>query len=215
MRSGGNVFSHLGMSGSWQIGTEASLNKHAHIKFIAKNNGEQKILSYIDPRRFGHLYILNAKNAVEKLSKFSIDVASLNFNENIIADLFFRNSGKKLKPFLLDQQAFLGIGNYMASEICARAGIHPERLVGNITQNEILNIKTAISDVIEGALKTKGTAFSGGYRDLFGDDSKKLDHLVVFFQKTCQLCEAKGLTTKIIKNNLGGRGTYYCPRCQK
>jgi formamidopyrimidine-DNA glycosylase len=64
--------------------------------------------------------------------------------------------------------------------------------------------------VISGALKTKGTAFSGGYRDAFGDASKKLDHLVVFYQKTCQLC----LKTPVIKTNLGGRGTYHCPNCQ-
>ena len=63
------IISHLGMSGSWRL-SDAELNsldgKHAHV--IIKT--DKKVLSYIDPRRFGHLYFLNKKNFETKLDNY-------------------------------------------------------------------------------------------------------------------------------------------------
>ena len=204
----GYLLSHLGMSGSWQISSMPLKNKHGHIEFI--DQSQNKVLTYVDPRRFGHFYILNKENFFKKMSNVPPDISDPDFDENKIAENFFKFPNKILKPFLLDQHAFPGIGNYMASEICARAKVLPNRLTGSLTQDEIMRIKESIDVVIAGALKTKGTAFSGGYRDAYGDASKKLDHLVVFYQKICQQC----LKYSVVKTNLGGRGTYHCPICQ-
>jgi formamidopyrimidine-DNA glycosylase len=102
----------------------------------------------------------------------------------------------------------------MASEICARSGILPTRPNGNITSDEISKIKNSINIVIKGAIETKGTTFSGGYRDANGEKGEGLKHLVVFYQEYCQMCLENNIKTKIIKITLGQRGTYYCPRCQ-
>lgn len=211
----GHILSHLGMSGTWRTShgplTDPMEIKHSHIKFTDQTKYQNGHLTYVDPRRFGHFYVLNEKNYQEKEKNLGIDVSSPEFDENHIAEIFFHSPHKTLKPFLLDQHAFPGVGNYMASEICARSGILPTRLTGEITAEEIHKIKTAIEIVVTGAVATSGTTFSGGYRDANGEKGEGVRHLVVFHQAICQMCKR----TSVIKTTLGGRGTYYCPRCQK
>ena len=198
------------MSGSWRI-SERPLDtiegKHAHV-IITTN---KKVLSYIDPRRFGHLYFLNKKNFDHKINSFPMDISEPGFNAEHIKTIFDQNPKKILKAFLLDQKKFSGVGNYIASEICARAKLKPTRMVGTLTKKDCSNIKAAIDLIIFGAVKTQGTTFGGGYRDAFGEKGLGVQHLVVFHQDICQMCKK----TKVIKIVLGGRGTYYCPHCQK
>jgi formamidopyrimidine-DNA glycosylase len=211
----GHILSHLGMSGSWQMSHNPLGEKHGHIEFIDKSKSEFGVLTYIDPRRFGHFYLLTDENFKIKEDALPLDISSPDFDIDLIAEIFFKYPNKPIKPFLLDQKAFPGVGNYMASEICARAGILPTRLSGDITADEIVKIKDAMNVVISGAVETKGTTFSGGYRDANGDKGEGVKHLVVFYQNLCQMCLEQGKVTKVIKTIQGGRGTYHCPRCQK
>lgn len=207
----GHILSQLGMSGSWRTSHEKLNEKHAHIELIDHTKHKNGYLTYVDPRRFGHFYALSEENYQDKTKTMGADVSSPEFDENHIAEIFFKSPHKVIKPFLLDQHAFPGVGNYMASEICARAGILPTKITGEITAEEIHKIKMAISIVITGAIETSGTTFSGGYRDANGEKGEGVRHLVVFHQKICQMCKK----TNVIKMTLGGRGTYYCPHCQK
>ncbi|MGZ3787367.1 MAG: Fpg/Nei family DNA glycosylase [Bacteriovorax sp.] len=207
----GHILSHLGMSGSWRMSHSPLKDKHGHIEFVDKSKTQHGVLTYVDPRRFGHFYLLTDENLKKKEDNFPIDVSSPTFDEDHIAEIFFRYPNKTIKPFLLDQKTFPGIGNYMASEICARSGILPTRITGEITALEIHKIKTAIELVVAGAIETQGTTFSGGYRDANGEKGMGVKHLVVFHQKKCQMCRK----TEVIKTILGGRGTYHCPHCQK
>ncbi len=211
----GYLLSHLGMSGSWQMSHKPLGAKHGHIEFIDKTKNEFGVLTYVDPRRFGHFYILNDEHFLLIKNKMPVDITSPDFNLDLIAELFFRNPNKPLKSFLLDQSAFPGVGNYMASEICARSGILPTRLCGDIESSEIIKIKNAMDLVVSGAVETKGTTFSGGYRDALGEKGEGVKHLVVFYQHHCQMCLEKNKLTLIIKTTLAGRGTYHCPICQR
>lgn len=211
----GYILSHLGMSGSWQKSHGPLNEKHGHIEFIDKSKKEFGVLTYIDPRRFGHFYVLNNEHFEKKEKEFSIDITSSDFDVNHIAEFFLKYPNKQIKPFLLDQKAFPGVGNYMASEICARAGLLPTRLTGEIEAHEIIKIKTAMDLVVRGALETNGTTFSSGYRDANGAKGEGVKHLIVFYQKFCQQCAERGQTVEVIKTIIAGRGTYHCPACQK
>lgn len=210
----GHILSHLGMSGSWQMSHNPKSDKHGHIEFIDHSKKLHGVLTYIDPRRFGHFYVLSDEHYEEKTKDLPIDVSSSKFTVDTIAELFFQNPNKVIKPFLLDQKAFPGVGNYMASEICARAGILPTRLAGDITAEEIEKIREAIDIVVTGAVETKGTTFSGGYRDANGARGEGIRHLVVFHQAHCQMCMDQDILTKVVKSVMATRGTYHCPRCQ-
>lgn len=206
LSDGNKILSHLGMSGSWRI-SDAPLDvKHNHVQFISSS----KVLSYVDPRRFGYMYFLTPEEAKIHTDKLGIDIASKEFTSEYVYNVLKKFPDKKLKPFLLDQKYFAGIGNYIACEICARAGIRPSRRAGKITKLEAQKIVDATSEVISGSLEKQGMTFSGGYVDANGEKGEGVQNLVVFWQDECQMC---GGTVK--KVTLAQRGTFYCPRCQK
>ena len=204
------IISHLGMSGSWRISDrelDSTEGKHAHVVIST----DKKFLSYVDPRRFGNISFLNKKNYDLKIANFPMDISEPAFDADHIKAIFERYPNKVLKTFLLDQKHFSGVGNYIASEICARAKLLPTRIVSTLNKKDCVKIKAAIDLVLFGAIKNQGTAFSGGYVNAFGEKGQGVQHLVVFHQTTCQMCKK----TKVVKIILGGRGTYYCPNCQK
>lgn len=206
------ILSHLGMSGSWRISKEKLEVKHNHVELkIESQKKGMMYLSYVDPRRFGHMYFVKGDDAKKEFSRLGIDIASPEFNEDYLGPLFKKFPNKVLKPFLLDQKYFAGCGNYIASEICARAGIRPTRKCGKISKEEVFKIIIATKSVLEGSIKNNGMTFSGGYADTKGEKGEGVKDLVVFYQKICGLCHE----TAVKKIVMAQRGTYYCPRCQK
>ena len=204
---GSHLLSHLGMTGTWLVGEKINATKHTHLTLQSQNI----TLAYDDPRRFGHMYYYSESEAKEKLDELGLDLADPDFSLEYLTKSLKRFPERALKVTLLDQKMFAGSGNYIANEICARAGIRPTRKCKKIKSNEFPKIFKAIQEVIGPALASGGTTFQGGYRDTSGEKGLGVQHLVVFYQKTCQLCKK----TEVKKIILAQRGTYYCPTCQK
>lgn len=204
---GSHLLSHLGMTGTWLIGETIKATKHTHLTL----KGSKHTLAYDDPRRFGHMYYYSPEEAQKKLAELGMDLADPDFTLELLTESIKRYPERALKVTLLDQKLFAGSGNYIANEICARAGIRPTRKCKNVKKDEFVKIHQAIRDVLDPALKSGGTTFQGGYRDSTGEYGAGVAHLVVFYQKTCQMCKK----TKVKKIILAQRGTYYCPHCQK
>lgn len=207
-----HLISHLGMTGTWLLASDAKLTKHSHLILKGLNSKNEKMtLAYDDPRRFGKMYFLAAEEAARKLNSLGLDLIDPSLDLEYLKNVLKKFPDKPLKVALLDQKYFAGSGNYIANEICARAGIRPDRKIKKIKEDEYPCLHQAIAQVILPALTSGGTTFQGGYRDSTGGKGMGKSHLVVFYQKTCQLC---GVTpvTKII---LAQRGTYYCKNCQK
>ena len=207
-----HIISHLGMSGGWRLSSKKSSRKHTHLQFKGhQKNGGPLYLSYIDPRRFGKIrYLLNDEFNTYRL-RLGVDVSSQDFNQDYVYSLFKRYPFRKIKPFLLDQAYFAGVGNYLACEICAHGGIRPTRRVGRITKMECRKIVAAVKMILVDQVEQRGLTFSGGHFDVFGNKGEGLSRLVVFHQKICGLCRQRPVK-KIV---LSGRGTFYCPACQK
>lgn len=202
-----NVFvSHLGMSGSWQITREFNQDKHAHLILKTKNN----YLTYVDPRRFGKMQFLNEKEYNDFLKRQGKDAMASDFDAQYLFHIFQKHSSKVLKPFLLDQKYFSGIGNYMASEICARAFLLPHKSCKEITLWDCERMMTGLKSLLHHTIENKGVTFQGGYHDAYGNKGDGVKNLVVFHQQRCGMC----LQTSVKKIVLQGRGTYYCPHCQ-
>ena len=206
-----HILGHLGMSGAWRISSAPITDKHTHLQFQGQGSSPYRYLAYVDPRRFGKLYFLLEETAQSILAKLGVDVSSSEFTLEYMRSIFKSFPKRRLKPFLLEQKYFSGIGNYLACEICALAGIHPSRKLEYISNSDIQAIHQAIAKVLCGQIHYRGLSFSGGYRDAFGESGGKLDHLVVFHQKICGLCQK----TPVKKVLLAQRGTFYCPHCQK
>lgn len=206
-----HILSHLGMTGSWRISKTKITQKHTHLQFSGAVNGEKMYLAYVDPRRFGHMYLYNKVQAGHKLAELGCDLSSDEFSYQYFKDALFKYPERLLKVTLLDQSLFAGSGNYIANEICARGKVLPNKKVKSLKEREIKKLYEAVAIVIEGATSTGGTTFQGGYADTTGSKGNGVGHLVVFYQKICQMCKRE----EIIKTTLAQRGTYYCPRCQK
>ncbi|EQC44946.1 putative DNA-formamidopyrimidine glycosylase [Bacteriovorax sp. BSW11_IV] len=205
------IISGLGMSGSWRISKTKITEKHTHVLIKGKHDNEIVYFGYIDPRRFGNMHFFNLENEAKWLTRLGPDVSSDDFNVDYLLHLKKIRPEKVLKPFLLEQNFFAGIGNYMASEICARAGLRPTRKMKTLTKADLENVIKATKLVLDDTIKTGGTTFSGGYQDAYGDKGEGVKNLVVFYQKTCRMCQK----TEVKKIVLATRGTYYCPHCQK
>ncbi len=208
---GNHIISGLGMSGAWRYSKKPITEKHTHIQFECQNSEGVIYFAYVDPRRFGKSHFLDAEGAKKKIDALGVDIGSNQFTPEYVMDLCKRFPKKEIKPFMLEQKYFAGIGNYIASEICAHARILPTRFAGTLTKKECKGIVDGAKLVLSGSLKKRGLTFSGGYTDATGEKGDALSNLVVFHQSICGLCEK----TRVIKIEMKGRGTYYCPKCQK
>ena len=207
------MLSHLGMSGAWLVTSEKTSQKHTHIQMKVLNEKTQRVfyLSYNDPRRFGNIYLFGRNELEKKLSNQGVDVSTHKLTQNFIKNAVERFPNKEIKRLLLDQKYFSGIGNYLASEICAHAGIRPDRLCSKIDDQDVMSILKSIKKVINQSVKYQGTTFQGGYRDVNGSKGEGVKNLVVFYQQICGLCGEN----KVTKIYLDKRGTYFCSKCQK
>ncbi len=201
------LLSHLGMTGNWRMTQQPLTEKHTHLEL---KSAQGTYLSYNDPRRFGNMYWLKGASAKKKIAELGPDLLSSEIDESYIVNALKRFPEKPLKVLLLDQKLFAGMGNYLANEVCARAGIRPTKKAKLVRRLQAKNILQGLHSILDDSLKTGGVTFGGGYKDAHGDAGKGVQNLTVFYQKICQLCKE----TPIKKITLAQRGTYYCPACQ-
>ena len=205
------IQSGLGMSGSWRLWEKIEDVPHTHMIIRCELPNKKIIyLAYVDPRRFGKMYLFSKHEWEEKKKSMGVDVSSDDFTLEYLEYCFKKYPERQLKPYLLDQKFFGGVGNYIACEICARAGIRPQRRCKKIRKYEYPKILEATKSVLDGQIKRNGLTFSGGYSDTTGSKGDGLQDLVVFHQKVCGLCQKE----TIKKISLAQRGTYYCINCQ-
>ncbi|MBN2715410.1 MAG: Fpg/Nei family DNA glycosylase [Deltaproteobacteria bacterium] len=207
---GSHMLSGLGMSGGWRVSQKPVTEKHTHIQFTCDNSEGRVYFAYVDPRRFGKCHLVDAPTAQQMLARLGVDISSKLFTAAYVARICQKYPHREIKPFLLDQAYFAGVGNYIACEVLAHSGIHPARPAGSLSNDEHHRLVTAVRLVLSGSLKQNGLTFSGGYTDATGQKGQALNTLVVFHQKRCGLCNQ----TPVEKFSLKGRTTFYCPLCQ-
>jgi formamidopyrimidine-DNA glycosylase len=202
------LVSHLGMSGGWIINLPERNFPHTHLSLTSQSG---IVWRYVDPRRFGHFYYFTASEWKRKQMSLGIDLLSEDFTLEYFASALGKYPDRAIKVYLLDQKFFPGVGNYIASEICAHAKIRPERLAKSLNVKEIKELFSAIHQVLTLALEKGGVTFGGGYQNTSGEKGEGKSNLLVFHQTTCQQC----LKSQVKKIILAGRGTFFCPICQR
>ena len=120
-------------------------------------------------------------------------------------------SNKPIKELLLDQSIINGLGNIYVDEVLFKSGIKPTRLGNTIKLKECASIKDACYEIITKATECGGTTIRS-YTSSLGVEGRYQEFLQVHTKvnKPCPVC---GNTIKKIR--VGGRGTYYCNKCQK
>lgn len=159
-------------------------------------------LSFVDPRRLATL---------EYARELHLDLGPEPLGDLSWLPEALRKSRRPIKLWLLDQRKIAGIGNIYAAEILFQAGIDPRRPANSLTDEEIRRLQEAIPAVLEKAIRYRGTTFSD-YRDPQGNPGE-FQGLLQVYQRAGEPCYRCG--TPIQRIELGGRGTYFCPRCQR
>ena len=188
--------------------TNEEYEKHEHIIFNLDNNYD---LRYKDVRKFGVMKLVKTKDIynTEEIRKLGIEPDSKELTKEYIYSLIKFN--KPIKELLLDQSIINGLGNIYVDEVLFSSKIHPERKGNSISLEECDKIRNSCYEIITKATKYKGTTIRS-YTSSLGVEGEYQKYLKVHTRvnKPCLECN-----TKIEKIRVGGRGTYYCPNCQK
>lgn len=183
-------------------------NKYSHIIFKFRDGSK---LFFNDQRTFGYAQIVNKKERNLIAEHFGIEPLTKNFTlKNFQNALEGRK--KNIKAVLMDQKLIAGIGNIYADEILYDAKVRPSRKANKLTKKEIIKIFKSTNKILKKAIEKRGTTFSD-YLDANGRKGNYVKYLKAYDQegKVCGRCHK----SKIVKIKIGGRGTRYCPRCQK
>jgi formamidopyrimidine-DNA glycosylase len=196
---------HLGMTGRLLVTTpDGPVANHTHARLRLKSGRE---IRFVDPRRFGRLELreLGRSAGFEGAGKEPLTVGEREFAG------VFRGRKLAIKAALLNQTLLTGVGNIYADESLFRARIRPRRRAGRLTRAELERLRLALREVLEHAIRLGGSSVSDyvdadGVRGFF-----QLEHCV--YLRTGQPCRVCG--TAIRRILVAGRGTHYCPQCQR
>lgn len=170
-------------------------------------------LYFNDFRKFGWIKLMpTAEIATDPLvARLGPEPLSEDFTLDGFRQQLMRHQRAPIKPTILDQSTVSGIGNIYADESLHLAKLHPMRLAGSLTSAESKRLYEAIKVIIALGIEHGGTSFTS-YVNALGGKGDYLDHARVFRQdgEPCLVCGAI-----IEKMRVAGRGTHYCPVCQR
>jgi len=183
-------------------------NKYTRVIFRFSDNSQ---LFFNDLRCFGYLWIIDEKKLTQVLAGFGPEPLAREFSLSYFSEILASRQ-KSIKAVLLDQKLIAGIGNIYADESLFAAGIRPMRPANTLTAAEEKKLFSAIKNIIKKAIKYRGTTFSN-YVDGRGQ-AGGFRRLLKVYRREGQKC-LRCRDGIIKKTTVAGRGTRYCPVCQR
>ena len=204
------LLSHLRMEGRYFYKNKNDEHlKHEHVIF---NFSDETELRYLDSRKFGKMHLIEKKDAYNQkpLNELGLEPWDDNLTISYLKEKY-KNKKLPIKTVILDQSIIVGIGNIYADEILFLSNINPLKKASLLNDNELFNIIKYTKEILEKAILNGGTTIRS-YESSEGVHGKFQRNLLVHNRENenCPNCK-----NKIIKIRVGGRGTYYCPNCQK
>jgi formamidopyrimidine-DNA glycosylase len=202
-----DVIVHLKMTGGFRLPPFAEPPRFERLRLVLHDTE----VSYVDSRRFGFWEVVprNQWQHIKALSEMGPEPLGDNFALEPFAQAMSRVS--RVKPALLSQKPVAGVGNIYADESLWMAKIHPE--AGKLTKAQSKCLHVAIIEVMGKAVAAGGSTLSdNSYQQPNGAPGYfQFEHHA--YDRTGQPCSRCG--AGIEKYTLAGRGTHYCPDCQK
>jgi len=201
---------HLGMTGQiWVADRGRPRRPHEHV-VIALDDGRE--LRYADIRRFGLLDVVRSDRLEGHPRLRGLGPEPL--EDAAGGDALFRATRGRAKPvknFLMDTRSIAGVGNIYACEALHRAGISPKRPVRRIVLAGWERLVASLREVLNEAISAGGTTLRD-FLNAEGEAGSFAVSLRVYDRKgkPCGRCGAP--IRRIVQ---AGRGTFYCPRCQR
>jgi formamidopyrimidine-DNA glycosylase len=209
LESGRHLLVHLRMTGSFLHGRDGSLGDDPHRRAVVTLDDGSDV-AYRDVRRFGTWELLEAAELRPYLdSRLGPEPLASGFSAASLARAL---DGRRaaVKTVLLSQRAAAGIGNIYADEALWRARVHPTLPAGSLARAEVAALHRAVRAVLREGIVAQGATLRD-YRGPAGDAGSMQERFCVY-GRDGEPCSRCGET--IVKTRVGGRGTWFCPRCQ-
>jgi formamidopyrimidine-DNA glycosylase len=208
--SGRALLIHLRMTGAVLTGAAASAEDELHRRAVVRLDDGTDV-AYRDVRRFGTWLLLEPSDVDGYIDA---RVGSEPLAESYRArDLAAKLAGRRapVKAAILDQHTVAGVGNIYADEALWRARIHPLTPAASLDLDEVKALHRAIRTALRAGIARQGSTLRD-YR-LPDGGSGGMQHEFKVYGRGGEPCERCG--TPIDKIRVAGRGTWYCPHCQK
>lgn len=184
-------------------------NKATRLFFIFSDGSK---LFFNDQRRFGWVKLFNQSELVEFQQNLGVDILSPEFNPKYLQKQL-KNTSRPIKSVLLDQNKFAGIGNIYANDALFLAQIHPQTKSNKINLKKLTLLHQFLVEIMLSSIQSGGsTAKDNKYIHPDGSTGQHQFNFQVYQRdkQPCLICQ-----TPITRIKLGGRGTFFCPKCQK
>jgi formamidopyrimidine-DNA glycosylase len=200
---------HLRMEGKFFFrNAEDEINKHEHVIF----NFDDFQLRFADVRKFAKVMLIPRDElySMKPYTELGYEPWDKDLNISYLKDKY-KNKNIPIKTVLLDQSIITGIGNIYADEILFLSNLNPLLKAKDLNDNDLSNIILNTVKVLDKAIEEGGTTIRSytseeGVTGLFQNSLNVHQRA----NEDCRICKSS-----IVKIKVGGRGTYYCPLCQK
>ncbi|MDQ0298595.1 formamidopyrimidine-DNA glycosylase [Salibacterium salarium] len=204
------LVSHLRMEGKYEMADGNEPDKHTHVRFFFSDETE---LRYKDVRKFGtmHLFVKGEEEAELPLKQLGPEP----YNDSVFTGAYLQRvcakTNRDVKTVLLDQRAIAGLGNIYVDEALYQAGIRPDTVASTLSKKRINTLQKKITETIKDAVE-KGGSSVRSYVNGNGEMGMFQLQLNVYGRRgePCSVCG-----NEIMKTVVAGRGTHFCPHCQR
>ena len=202
------IISHLRMEGKYFFKEEnAPLTKHDLVVFHFVDDTK---LVYNDTRRFGRMSVESESNYRDVPPLCNVGPNPFEMKDASLLEKAYKNKSIAIKTALLDQSIMAGLGNIYTDEVLFITKVHPETPAKLVSRSKLEEILKASRQVLVAAMKAGGSTIHSFASDgIAGDFQIQLQ----VYGKNGDCCPRCG--TEFRKIFVNGRGTTYCPKCQK
>ncbi len=200
---------HFGMTGSLRAYTHAPPRvAHDHADIVLASG---TTLRYHDPRRFGAiLWVPPPVDAHPLLAALGPEPFDAACDARHLWNATRRRRAA-VKLALMDSRLIVGVGNIYANEALFRAGIRPTIPSQRVSRRRFGRLVDEVRATLTEAI-AKGGSTLRDYVDAAGEPGYfQLEYFV--YGRDARPCRVCRTAIKLVR--LGGRATYYCPRCQR
>jgi formamidopyrimidine-DNA glycosylase len=212
LSNGMTLVAHLKMTGRFLLAKGAvAPGKHAHLVFRLDQG---RTLLFEDVRKFGYVKLLRTADLERDVfdkEGYGPEPLDPSFTFDRFRMCVTGRGPKRIKPMLMAQTCIAGIGNIYADEACWRAKVRPDRRISSLKPAELRGLYDGAKAALVEALARRGSS-ADDYVDLHGRQGENLPFLKVYGREGEKCLRCRGT---IAKTRLAGRGTHFCPKCQK
>lgn len=199
---------HLRMTGGLTADLDSDeVRRFCRVRFELADSG---FFVFTDIRRFGACMALTEAELASWPFFAGLGPEPLEIDEKDFVGRF-QGRNRAIKAALLDQTVLAGVGNIYADESLFRAGVRPQAKAASLSAPRLQGLHRHLQEVLTQAIQENGSSIRD-YRDAGGNAGAFQNSFQVYGRagEECLRCGATLRGTRV-----AGRGTTYCPRCQK